>query len=433
METLRTFFSFSDPNIVSVVVGAVLLTASSAIVGTFTFLKKKALLGDAVAHSVLPGVCAAFLWSGTKDPLVMITGAFLSGWLAVVLMDKIVAGTKIKEDTAIALVLSVFFGFGILLLTYIQHSGNAAQTGLESFLFGKAAALVGTDLLIFAVVALILMLTVGLFFKELRLIAFDEPYASAIGLPVKRLNLLLTSLTVMAVVTGIQAVGVVLMSAMLITPAAAARYWTDRVHKMVWIAAFFGAFSGFSGAFVSYVAPAMPTGPWIVVVVSVLAIASFFFAPGRGIMARQAQQRVLQRSILSENVLKALYHMGEAGSDFLNPRSLAEFKNRRSFPEGSLLKALRRLKYAGLVRPVGQKWQLTEAGLVKGRDIVKKHRLWELYLLKHLQIDADHVHDDAETIEHILTPELEAELMRLMDYPDRDPHEAEIPYGDPKN
>lgn len=432
METLRTFFSFSDPNIVSVVVGAVLLTASSAVVGTFTFLKKKALIGDAIAHSVLPGICAAFLWSGTKEPFVMISGAFLSGWLAVVLMDSIITETKIKEDTAIALVLSVFFGFGILLLTYIQHSGNAAQTGLESFLFGKAAALVGRDLLIFAVVAVILLLTVGLFFKELRLIAFDEPYAAAIGLPVKKLNLLLTSLTVLAVVTGIQAVGVVLMSAMLITPAAAARYWTDRVHKMVWIAALFGAFSGLSGAFVSYAAPAMPTGPWIVVVVSVLAILSFFFAPGRGILFRHFQQRALQKSILSENVLKTLYHLGEGGNDFFNSRSLKEFEGRRSFPEGSLLKALRRLRYAGLVNSAGQRWQLTEAGLAKARSIVKRHRLWELYLMKHMQIDADHVHDDAETIEHILTPELEAELLRLLDYPERDPHESEIPYGDAK-
>ena len=260
MDTLIEFFSFRDPNIVSVVVGAILLTSSSAIVGTFTFLKKKALVGDAVAHAVLPGICLAFLLAGNKDPFVLIIGAFITGWLSLVIMDFINDWTKIKEDTSIALILSVFFGIGILLLTVIQKSGNAAQTGLQSFLFGKAAALVGQDLYVFGVVAIILILTVALFFKELKLIAFDEGFAHAIGMPVKALNLLLTTLTVMAVVTGIQAVGVVLMAAMLITPAAAARFWTNRVYKMTILAALFGAFSGLAGAFVSYTAPTMPTG-----------------------------------------------------------------------------------------------------------------------------------------------------------------------------
>ena len=223
METFKEFFSFSDPSIVSVVVGAILLTASSAVVGTFTFLKKKALVGDAVAHSVLPGICLAFILSGTKNPIWMILGAFLTGWISLVIIDHITTKSKIKEDTAIALILSVFFGIGILMLTNIQHSGNPAQTGLDSFLFGKAAALVGQDLIVFGIVAVILIITVALFFKELKLIAFDSNYAKALGLPVKALDLLLTSLTVLAVVTGIQAVGVVLMAAMLITPAAAAR------------------------------------------------------------------------------------------------------------------------------------------------------------------------------------------------------------------
>ena len=430
MDNLRAFFSFSDPNVVSVVLGTLLLTASSAVVGTFTFLRKKALLGDAIAHAVLPGVGAAFLWSGVKDPLMMIAGAFVSGWLAVWVMDQIVAHSKIKEDTAIALVLSVFFGVGILLLTYIQHSGNAAQTGLESFLFGKAAALVGRDLWVFGAVALVLLVAVGLFFKEFQLIAFDEGYARSLGLPVGRLNLLLTSLTVLAVVTGIQAVGVVLMSAMLITPAAAARYWTDRVQQMILLAAGFGALSGLAGAYVSYVAPAMPTGPWIVVVISVVAILSFFFAPGRGIVYRYWQQESLRHDILEENMLKAFYQMGEQEEDFFAGRPAEELLAWRKFPPASLKDALRRLVRKGDMVRKNDAWQLSPAGLERGRSIVKKHRLWELYLSRYLQLAPDHVHDDAETIEHILTPELEAELLRMMDYPDLDPHDAVIPYGE---
>ena len=336
METLRTFFSFSDASIIAVVVGSVLLTSSSAVVGTFTFLKKKALVGDAVAHAVLPGICLAFILAGNKNPVWLILGAFVTGWISLVIIDLIADRSKLKQDTAIALVLSVFFGIGILLLTHIQHAGNASQSGLNGFLFGKAAALVGQDLIIFGVVATILLFTVGLFFKELKLIAFDEDLASTLGLPVRGLNLLLTSLTVLAVVTGIQAVGVVLMAAMLITPAAAARFWTDKVLYMTLLAAFFGAISGIAGAFVSYVSPAMPTGPWIVLIISMIALFSFFLAPHRGILARWFQQRQLQQSIMDENLLKELYHLGEKDADPWRARSLDEILERTLLPPTSV-------------------------------------------------------------------------------------------------
>ena len=184
MNSLTDFFSFADPNIRFVVIGSVLLTASSAIVGSFTFLNKRSLVGDAIAHAVLPGICLGFLLSGTKNPLYLIAGAFVTGWLSLVVVDLITRRTRIKEDTAIGLVLSVFFGFGIVLLTVIQKSGNAAQSGLDHFLFGKAAALVGQDLYTFAVVAILLLVAVFLLFKEFTLLAFDKDFARAIGLPV---------------------------------------------------------------------------------------------------------------------------------------------------------------------------------------------------------------------------------------------------------
>jgi len=428
METFKEFFSFSDPSIVSVVVGAILLTASSAVVGTFTFLKKKALVGDAVAHSVLPGICLAFILSGTKNPIWMILGAFLTGWISLVIIDHITTKSKIKEDTAIALILSVFFGIGILMITNIQHSGNPAQTGLDSFLFGKAAALVGQDLIVFGIVAVILIITVALFFKELKLIAFDSNYAKALGLPVKALDLLLTSLTVLAVVTGIQAVGVVLMAAMLITPAAAARFWTNDVFKMTLIAALLGGISGLSGAYVSYVAPAMPTGPWIVIIISVIAIVSFFIAPKRGIFARSIQQRKLQRLIMDENLLKELYHLGEKDEDPYKGRTVDEIIEERFFPKKKLKIALMRLKRQGFLEKKQGYWSYTEAGKIKGQRVVKLHRLWELYLSKYMKIAPDHVHEDAETVEHIITPELEARLEKMLEYPEFDPHEEKIPY-----
>lgn len=428
MDTFIEFFSFSDPNIVSVVIGAILLTASSAVVGTFTFLRKKALVGDAVAHSVLPGICLAFILSGTKNPVILILGAFLTGWISLLVIDIITQRSKIKEDSAIAIVLSVFFGIGILMLTNIQHSGNAAQTGLDSFLFGKAAALVGNDLITFGIVAIVLIITVSLFFKELKLIAFDSHYARALGIPVKAIDLLLTTLTVLAVVTGIQAVGVVLMAAMLITPAAAARFWTNDVKAMTLIAAIMGAVSGLSGAYVSYIAPAMPTGPWIVMIISAIALFSFFLAPKRGILSRLIDQTKLQNMIMDENLLKALFHLGEEDEDMFKARSAGQIIEKRHFPRKRLKASLIRLKRQGYLTRSSGSWQFTEVGKQKGQRVVKLHRLWELYLSKYVKIASDHVHEDAETIEHIITPELEVELERMLEYPEVDPHEEKIPY-----
>lgn len=428
IKDLTYFFSFGDPNIRYVVLGMVLLAVSASTVGTFTYLKKKALVGDAVAHAVLPGVCLAFLLAGNKNPAVLIIGAFTTGWLALVAIDTIAKKSKIKEDTAIGISLSVFFGVGILLLTMIQHSGNASQSGLDAFLFGKAAAMMGGDVLIFSGVSVALLLTIVLFFKELTLLAFDENYASTIGFPVRRLELLLTSLTVMAVVVGIQAVGVVLMAALLITPAAAARFWTNNLIKMLWIAALFGAFSGLAGAYISFTAPAMPTGPWVVVVLSLIAMGSFFFAPKKGIFFRKMHQRRIQRHIMDENILKVLYQLGEKTGDFFRKYTWEEILAQRELKQKKLSSGLKRLLKKGYISNGDGQWQLTEAGKALGQRTIKLHRLWELYLTEYLRIAPDHVHDDAETIEHIITPEVEAKLEKLLNYPTTDPHHSMIPY-----
>jgi manganese/zinc/iron transport system permease protein len=428
MDTFIDFFSFTDPNVRYVVIGSILITASSAIVGSFTFLKKKALVGDAVAHAVLPGVCLSFLLHGEKNPLVLIIGAFATGWLALTLIDFISAKSKIKEDTAIGLLLSVFFGVGIFLLTIIQKSGNAAQSGLDQFLFGKAASLVGADLVTFGVIAVLLLLAVYVFFKEFTLISFDKDFATSMGLPVRAMELILTTLTVLAVIIGIQAVGVVLMAAMLITPAAAARFWTEKIKVMIFLAAIFGAFSGIAGAYISYIAPSMPTGPWIVVVVSSIAFLSFFLAPKRGIINRLITQKNIKRHIVDENILKALYQLGEEERNFFDKRTVETILTKRTIKKETLLKSLRRLKREGYLKNDQGFWFFTTEGKNKGQRVVKLHRLWEVYLTQYLRIAPDHVHDDADTIEHVLTPELEARLEKLLNYPSTDPHKSEIPY-----
>src|SRR5690606_18584137 len=249
----------------------------------------------------------------------------------------------------------------------------------------------------------------------------------ALGYPVRKLDLLLTSLTVLAVVTGITSVGVVLMAAMLVTPGAAARYWTNNIRRMVAIAAAFGVFAGLAGAYISYIAPDMPTGPWMVVISSLIAFISFFFAPKKGIIPKLYAQRKNQRIIAEENTLKMFYHLGEPDHRFKEKRNLSELIQTRQVNEPLLKAALRRLANKQLLIVHGQQWALTDIGYQKAARVVRLHRLWELYLTRYMDIASDHVHDDAETIEHILTPELERELEHQLGYPDKDPHDTEIP------
>lgn len=427
MESLIEFFSFADANIRYVVFGSMLLAASSAMVGVFIVLRKKALVGDAVAHGVLPGICAAFLIFETKNIVFLIIGAFISGWLSLVLIDWIVKRTKIKKDAAIGMVLTVFFGFGIVLLTFIQHSGNSSQSGLDSFIFGKAAALVGNDLIAFSVIALVLIISIVSFFKEFTLVSFDEPYAVALGLPVGKLELLLTTLTVLAVVTGITAVGVVLMAAMLITPAAAARFWTNDLRKMMILSALFGAVSGLLGAYISFVAPSMPTGPWMVVVSSFIAFFSFFFAPKIGIISRSSMQKRRGNIMLEENILKVFYQQGEEKNDFGLGFTIGELLSSRPMRREILEKALRRLSRKDLLIKENDIWYLSEHGISKSAKVVRLHRLWELYLTKYADMAPENVHENAELIEHIITPELEIELERQLGFPEKDPHDSIIP------
>ncbi|ACE06379.1 hypothetical protein Aasi_1031 [Candidatus Amoebophilus asiaticus 5a2] len=414
MKAFLEFFTLTDPNIRYVVLGTMLLTSSAAIVGTFTLLKKKALLGDATAHAAFPGICIAFMLTGTKHPIYLAIGAFTTGWIALLLIDILIKHSKIKEDIATALLLSVTFGIGTLLLSIIQNTSNAAQLGLNNYLFGKAAALLGEDLLVLGILSIAILLTVVGLFKEFTLIAFDKAFAESIHMRVNLLEFVFTSLIVLAIVIGIRAVGIVLMAAMLITPAAAARFWTDRLTKMIGLAALFGAISGLLGSFVSYLFPGMPTGPWIVLIVTAIAYISFLFAPHKGLLAKKLRQYKHQNKILQENILKLFYEIGEEKGDFFGNCSTEELMQHRAIPHNKLIRGLVSLEKASLLYYKGNKWRLTGAGKNEGERIAQRHRLWELYLTKYLKTKPAYIHENAELIEHVLTPELVKELNKLL-------------------
>ncbi len=427
MNELIRFLLLEDPNVRTVVIGTILLNLSASVVGSFAFLQKKSLAGDAVAHSILPGICMAFILFQTKSLWILLPGAFITGWLSLYLVDLISRHSKLKQDTAIAVVLSVFFAVGIILLTHIQHSGSGAQSGLDSFLFGKAAALLEKDLITYGIISIVVIGVAAFFFKEFKLISFDTTFAGSIGLPVRGLQLILTTLTVISIVTGIQSVGVVLMSAMLITPAVAARYWTDNLKRLLVLAVVFNSFAAIIGAYISYKYPSMPTGPWIVITISLFAFASILFAPKKGVVYGMYRVLKHQSLILKENILKALYHLGEQENRFKDTHALSNLLAKRKLPVWKVYPALYQLKFEGYLQRSPEGWSLTTEGIKRGQRIVRLHRLWEMYLSKNLLLASDHVHDDAETIEHILTPELEKRLEESLNFPEVDPHEKRIP------
>lgn len=422
------WLGLNNANVRLVLIGVIMLGASTAVVGTFTFLRKKSLLGDAIAHSVLPGICLAFILFNTKNPFVLLIGAAITGWLSTVAIDVITSKSRIKPDTAIALVLSVFFGTGMLLLTSIQQSGNAAQSGLNHFLFGKAASLLAIDVIMIASVSIVLLIAVLFYFKAFTLISFDKTFAYSLGVPVERYELVLSTLTVLAICVGIQAVGVVLMAALLITPAAAARYWTNSLTVMVLLAVLFSIIASVGGVFVSYALPGMPTGPWIIMIISLLAFLSILVAPAKGIVAQMFKNRKTKDVVYNENILKCLFHLGEADNNFEGNRNIPNIQSRRFFNIVKLKKGLTKLRRLGYVNEAKNSWALTQKGKTEGARIARLHRLWELYLNTFLKMPEDHVHQGAEVIEHFITPEIEEMLLAELKHPTRDPHNREIPY-----
>jgi len=424
MEDFVYFFSFQDPNVVFVVLGISFLSISAAMVGTFTFLDKKALIGDAISHAVLPGVCLAFTFTGTKNPYWIVVGAFATGALATYAISWVTEHTKLKEDTVIAAVLSVFFGVGIVFMTKLQQTGNAAISGLDHFLFGNAISIVGEDILVYGSLALLTIFTLLIFYKEFKLLIFNRDFAVSVGFPVKSLQFIFNSLMVLAVVTGIQAIGVVLMAGLLITPVAAARFWTDRLGAMLFIAVIFALVSGVAGAYISFVFPNMPTGPWVVVVLSLVAFASFSFSHKKGLITRWYAKRKYQEQIHSDHILKSLYNVLENGGKGI---SLMELK--KDFPgkDAETERSIKRLINKAYLSSNKDFIELADAGLSEARRIIRLHRLWELYLTEYMNIAPDHVHDTAEKMEHILTPEIEAKLEAYLDFPSTDPHQSIIP------
>lgn len=428
-EQAVRFFTFQDPTVRYALAGSILLGITCGLLGSFIVVRRMALVGDALSHAVLPGVALGFLWNMSKDPLAIFLGATVAGLAGAFAVGLIKQTTRLKEDTALGMVLATFFAVGICLMTMIQRLPTGNKSGLDKFLFGQAAAIGPEDLRLMAIIAGFAILAVFVFYKEFLVTSFDEDFARSTGLPVRVIHYGLMLLLAFAVVIALQAVGVVLVSAMLITPAAAAYLLTDRMSRMLLLAAVFGMLAGAAGAFFSFLGPSLPTGPFMVLGATFVFAGAFFFAPRHGVVTRWWRQRSRAQRVQRENTLKSAYHVLE-GRDFkgegVSLRELAERRRETVEEARAQAEQLRRHGLATL-HEEGNMIFLTPAGWQHACAIVRNHRLWELYLTNAAQIAPDHVHDDAERIEHVLGEEVVRELERRLNYATKDPHGRPIP------
>lgn len=361
----------------TVALGGSILGVVSGVLGCFAVLRHESLMGDALSHAALPGVGVAFLLAG-RELGALLLGAGIASWLGVQFIRGLLHTTRIKQDTAMGIVLAAWFAAGIALLAYIQARPDASQAGLETFIFGQAAAMVESDVQLISVVGLVAFVVVGLFWKEFKLVTFDPEFAGANGFRVGLINILLSTLIVVAIVLGLQLAGVILMVGMLIAPGIAARQWTHKLSQMVMLSAVFGAFAGGLGAVLSAVDANVPTGPMIIVVAFAVVIVSLAFAPGRGLVWSWLRRRRDRRRFAAQTILRTLYHYAQShgGPSYPVPASFINGTGGATVELG-----LSQLEKRRHVKPDNGAWVLTGSGAEAAAQDAHNQRLWDMYRL----------------------------------------------------
>jgi manganese/zinc/iron transport system permease protein len=362
---------FTDTTLLTITIGTMVLGATSGMLGSFAVLRKESLLGDAISHAALPGIVLAFLITGSKESYVLLFGALIVGLIGTIWIRSIIHKTHLKTDTALGLILSIFFGFGMLLLTYVQKLPNANQAGLDKYLFGQAATLINQDVYILIGITVVAIIVLFLFWKEFKIMLFDSNYAKTLGFNVKFIDILISFFIVLTIVLGLQTVGVVLMSALLLAPAAAARQWTNSLGKMVLIAAFIGALSGLIGTGISASEDNLPTGPVIVMVASTLVLFSFIFSPTRGILFRQIRLYQNRNNLELMKTLQLMYNIAKTHENFSHPHAIGILNNFHGFTKTSLKK----MEERKWIQITGNQWHLTATGFKEAKEMFHSNTL----------------------------------------------------------
>lgn len=400
----------------AVIAGTMLLGLTAGVVGVFALLRRRALVADAISHATLPGVVGAFFLAGAmgldgRSLPVLLTGAAVSGVLGSLTIQAITRYTRLHEDAAIGIVLSVFFGAGVVLLSLAQagHAGSAG--GLNRFIYGQTAAMTPADAALMGAFALAAVLAVAAMGKELALVCFDDDFARAGGWPVGRLDLVIMALLVVVTAGGLQAVGLLLVVALLIIPPVAARFWTDRLPVMIALSGGLGALGGYAGSAISSLLPGQPAGAVIVMVCGAVFLVSMLFAPRRGVLARARGRLMMRLRMAGDHLLEVAHDSADPAS--IPPGVFRDLARRRGWPRGFRPLLLRWLTLRGFFeRAESGHLRLTERGRAGGARVSRNHLLWSQYLVSQVDVDPGHVDWSVDRVEHVLTPE---QVRRLED------------------
>ena len=420
-----------DPNTRVVLLGTALLGGMAGVVGVFMLLRGRALVGDVVGHAALPGIAGGFLIAELLNPgagkslPVLLTGAFVTGLLGALCVMLIDRYSRIKSDAALAIVLSVFYGAGAVLLSVVQRTSSGAAAGLSSYLNGKTASLLAADVWWFALATIVILAVTLLLFKEFTLLCFDAEFSAACGWPVVCLDALLITLVAAVTIIGMQSVGILLVVATLITPAAAARFWTDDIRRMAVISGILGAGSAVIGIVLSAAIPRVAAGATIVLVAGILFAISLLFGRRRGVLWRHWEHARLERQIARDDLLRAVYEQIEGRVAEVGPSpdvSLPAVQSSRSWTPRQLFRLVSWANSNGMLEQTSPGTiRLTDLGIKAGRRLVRNHRLWELYLIQYADIAAAHVDHTADLIEHVVDAETITELEQILERRDEVP------------
>lgn len=406
-----------DANTRVVLLGTGMLGLASGVIGSYAVLRRRSLVGDAVAHAALPGIAVAYFIVGTRSFAAFLLGALAFGLLATAAIAMVRAYTRVKEDAAIGIVIGSFFGLGLSLSKIIQDRPGGSPAGLDRFLLGSAASMVRADAWRIAGVAAAVLVAAGLLHKEFKLLCFDREFAASEGFPTLALDLLLMALVAVCTIVGLPAAGIVLMVALLIIPGVTARFWTERLGVMLAIAGGIGLASGVVGTALSAAVPApaggqsrgWPTGPMIVLSAASCFMVSMLASPRRGVAAAALRRRRMRRAIADQHLLRGVYELLEPTGDFRRSWRASD-PARGGHDRARSGAVLRRAHRRGWIEPADGGWRLTEAGASEAARVVRAHRLWEMYLIEHAAIAPDHVDRDADELEHLLPPEFVARV-----------------------
>lgn len=409
--------AFVTGAVFSALVAAALLGLVCGMLGTFVVIRRMALTGDMLSHAVLPGIVIGLAWSATRNPLIVLACALVAGIGGSAVMKLILSQTKLKADAALAIVLSVFFAFGIALVSRLQPAG------VQAFLYGQVAAIDRNDLILLSAVALICVIAIPLGFRLLGVVSFDPAFSRLLGLPVRWIEAAFFLLLTTVIVIAMQAVGVILVTAMLVTPAAAARFCTSSLAKTTVYSCIFGAAGGIIGVTLSAGQTALPTGPVIALSVTAIFLLAALFGKRGGWLPTRLRRRREQLRILGEDVLKKLWQREETTG---RAAFIDEAELRQRLP-GNIGAAFRHLRGCSLITTSDFKVSLTDTGRKRAASLVRGHRLWERYLTERAAYKSDHVHESAERAEHWLDEEGRRRLEARLGNPDIDPHGSVIP------